>query len=268
MGLTARLREKAAALKERASDRDRRKDLKKVGKAGAAGAAKQAKNIGKSAARQAAERAPDPNIDATVGRDRRRKSQTEVIGERVQRAGEARAPVDAGLHLTGSPRSIEAFAASGMEVDAGGLEGDSPPVSPGVGGGQMGLQNDSFGLGAGMDARRTGEDYEYGPDERPPDPMDSETDQQLLFAHSLLHSWVSGEPDNPGVDEDETDWTEKQVEAEHDRLAAEMEARGHDHDTPIGDVDGDGEPRGGSGPFGFADPFGLSGGSEDTREWF
>lgn len=67
-------------------------------------------------------------------------------------------------------------------------------------------------------------------------PMDTETDQQLQFGHSILHSWVEGEPDEPAIDEDATDWPGELIEEEHERLAAEMDRRGIDHDTPLGNL--------------------------------
>lgn len=139
---------------------------------------------------------------------------TAGIARRAERAGEVRPPVDVGLHLTGDPRQIESFASTGLDLDV-----------------------------SSSDAH-----VEFDEDR-----METDTREELMEGHAILHGWVTGEPAAPDVVDERTDWSADEIEAEHDRLAGIMDERGYEHDSPMGDVDGDGHPHS------FADPFGLGG---------
>jgi len=58
--------------------------------------------------------------------------------------------------------------------------------------------------------------------------MNTGTDQELLFGHSLLHKWRRN-----NWREKPKNWTKSQVRKEHSRLVKIMEGRGFEHNTPI-----------------------------------
>ena len=59
-------------------------------------------------------------------------------------------------------------------------------------------------------------------------PMNTRSNKELLFGHSLLHSWAKG-----GYKNKPKNWTKTQIRNEHARLVKIMKKRGIEHNSPI-----------------------------------
>lgn len=110
MGLKEKLASKANALKERVGGQEREREDEDRLKQSAQATAVAAKKL----AQEVERRAPEADFEDAPTDDR-------DVADRAKRAGEARAPINAGLHLSKNPREIESFARSSMSVDAGGV---------------------------------------------------------------------------------------------------------------------------------------------------
>lgn len=70
--------------------------------------------------------------------------------------------------------------------------------------------------------------YTVGRKQRKRNPMNTRSNPQLLFGHSLLHSWAKDNFRNkPG------NWSRADIISEHSRLVNIMKQRGFNHDSPI-----------------------------------
>lgn len=181
--------------------------------------------------------------------DRRKKSRTQAMFERAERAATASAPIEASIDPTPDATHIWEFSMA----------------SPGSGGGPAaGLGGGSFDRVADM-ARVGG--LNLGQPETEPDwgdnpshldtpaevraslradgldPMDTDTREEAMFGHFLVHAYAD--------DEDMGGRTPAQLEAEHDLTVAAMLSYGVGHESPMDRPDG---------PFAFDDPYGIGGG--------
>lgn len=163
--------------------------------------------------------------------DRRTKSRTQEMAERAERAGRASAPTDHTLDLgTGTGVATE-MARGSIEPDWN----DNP-------------EHLDTPAEVRADLRASGLD-----------PMDTETEDEAMFGHFLVHSFAD--------DRDRGGRSPAQLEAEHDMVVAAMLGHGVEHRSPLDIASPLALPGRGGGqidaePFAFDDPFGLSRGGD------
>lgn len=172
-------------------------------------------------------------FQGAIGRidDARSKSRTQQMAERAERAGRASAPTNHTLDLgTGTGVATE-MARGSIQPDWD----DNP-------------EHLDTPAEVRTDLRQSGLD-----------PMDTETKDEAMFGHFLVHSFAD--------DRDMGGRTPAQLEAEHDMVVEAMQDHGVDHHSPLDVASPLALPGRGGGdieaqPFAFDDPFGLSWGRD------